>query len=122
MTFQPILFNSRFASRSLATFLSNFAAQKLRFLFGSAKSHLGHLCQKHPCTKTTNLFLGKTKSGDPGKSLLLIFFRRSLERSSSGFVPEDTLDRIDFDTLAETARGVLRVFPDFRKDILFEFY
>lgn len=53
--------------RSLATFASNFLAQKFACVFGIEDSRQPSCrCQKHPCTKTTILAFEKTRSGVPG--------------------------------------------------------
>lgn len=56
--------------RSRSTFASNFETQNLVLLDGVV-AYLQPLCrcQKQPCTKTTARYLGRTRSGLPGRSL-----------------------------------------------------
>jgi len=50
-------------------FCSNFLLQKSSRVFGVVVwRHPGCRCQKQPCTNTTVLYLGRTMSGDPGRS------------------------------------------------------
>lgn len=54
---------------SRATLRSNFSSQNATLVFGLVvRRQLRCRCQKHPCTNTTLLSLGKTRSGVPGKS------------------------------------------------------
>jgi hypothetical protein len=73
-------------------FLSNFATQKSVLLFGVVAT-LQPLCrcQKQPCTKTTVLCRGSTRSGLPGRSGRCSRYRsplacRSLRSTISGLV------------------------------------
>lgn len=68
ITAQPLSSKLVATRVSRATFLPNFSIQKGVLLFGVvAMEHPTCLCQKQPCTKTTVLYFGKTKSGLPGK-------------------------------------------------------
>ena len=43
---------------SLSTFLSNFCFQKSVLVFGNPRFHVGHLCQKQPCTNIARFLPG----------------------------------------------------------------
>lgn len=105
----------RFASfrRSRATFSLNFCCQNLRLDEGVAASLQPECrCQKQPCTKTTARYIGKTKSGFPGK---LFTFNRYLNparciadlRTRSGSVSHPRIPAIIRDrVLASTMSAI----------------
>ena len=68
-TRQPRARNASSLSRSRATFRLNFSDQKPILVLGSqANRQPSCLCQKQPCTNTTDRYLGNTRSGRPGRS------------------------------------------------------
>jgi hypothetical protein len=68
-TFQPAALSARCCRRSRRRLLLNFSCQNSRFDRGvDAKRQPVCRCQKHPCTKRTVLYRGKTRSGVPGRS------------------------------------------------------
>lgn len=78
-------------SRSRCRFPDIFFFQNLALLDGHLKSGQSCPCQKHPCTRMTARYFGKTRSGLPGSFLSWSRYRYPLANSarlitSSGLV------------------------------------
>lgn len=68
-TFQPACRSAFCWRRSRSRFILSFSFHHSRFDAGNVENrHPPWRCQKQPCTNTTVLNLGKTRSGVPGRS------------------------------------------------------
>ena len=111
MECQPAAFSSESFLSSLSMLSSNFFFQKPLWVFGVARPHLGHLCQKHPLTKTAIFCLPNEMSGLPGTAFLCSLypltpaFHNADLNASSGPVSFPRLDLIDLETDSELGSG-----------------
>ncbi len=91
-TFHPSFFSNSMFLVSFALVLFIFSSHHLVLVFGTTKYlQFSCPCQKHPFTKITVLYFGKTMSGFPGSFLqcsryLKPFACRNFLTSISGFV------------------------------------
>ena len=122
MTLQPSLRRSAWLRASRTTFLRNLFSQYSTFVFGlDAILQEGWRCQKHPCTKITDRYFGKTMSGQPGRSFR---WRRKRNPSpwamrrtaSSGFVSRLLIrDIISLRFLRSTVSVIAKSLPRLTK-------
>lgn len=90
ITFHPMLDNSLQLFLSRSTFLRIFGFQYSWLEEGHTNLGQSCLCQKHPFTKMTVLYLGSTISGQPGSFFTFLRYRNPFEKRylrtiSSGF-------------------------------------